>query len=422
MPRSRLFVRKITSVGLVDRGANTAAEVVLYKRDVSAEQRQKLADEGKAMPDGSYPIATAADLKNAVQSFGRANNPAAVKAHIKRRAKALGMVDALPKEWSVSKREDLQNLAPTLLVKMDGMAASFAAIVGTDEARHELNEMVDALMNSFCSILCDATVDKQAMLTQSASEFAAAVSTKATEWFSAVTKAGAKMSAARMEKFKSAMATLQDIMAEVEGMMTDTKKSAEHIALEKRATDAEATVATLTAENTELAKRITALEAKVPKDEDVLKSVPEAVRKMVEDSKRIADEALAKAAVEEDKRVSAEFLKRAEDLITKSCVPAKADEFGLVLKRIHQGKPTEADLTELDRVLKAMGEQIKVGALFAEQGRASADTPGSAIAQINALATELRKTKPTLSAAAARIEVRKSNPELAQRERTEQSH
>ncbi len=42
------------------------------------------------MKDGSYPIRNKADLKNAVQAYGRADNKAAVKKWIKRRAKATG--------------------------------------------------------------------------------------------------------------------------------------------------------------------------------------------------------------------------------------------------------------------------------------------------------------------------------------------
>jgi hypothetical protein len=71
----------------------------LEKREFSTDERKKLADEGLALPDGSYPIKTVADLKNAIQSYGRATNKAAVKAHIIKRAKALGVSDQLPETW-----------------------------------------------------------------------------------------------------------------------------------------------------------------------------------------------------------------------------------------------------------------------------------------------------------------------------------
>lgn len=68
------------------------------KREFSREQRDRLAREGKALPDGSYPIATVADLENAIQAFGRAKNKGRVAEHIKRRARALGATDRLPEE------------------------------------------------------------------------------------------------------------------------------------------------------------------------------------------------------------------------------------------------------------------------------------------------------------------------------------
>jgi hypothetical protein len=69
------------------------------KRDFNAKERQHLADTGAAMKDGSYPIRNAQDLHNAIQSFGRASDPEAVKTHIKARAEALGLTNELPEEW-----------------------------------------------------------------------------------------------------------------------------------------------------------------------------------------------------------------------------------------------------------------------------------------------------------------------------------
>ena len=70
-------------------------------RDVSTEERKGLADKGHAMPDGSYPIANCGDLKNAIQAIGRAKDPAATKAHIKKRASALSCPDvSVPDDWT----------------------------------------------------------------------------------------------------------------------------------------------------------------------------------------------------------------------------------------------------------------------------------------------------------------------------------
>jgi hypothetical protein len=84
----------------VARTASSAGPVA--KRDVSDKERERLAAEGKAMPDGSYPIANEEDLKNAIQAFGRAKDPEAVKRHIISRARSLGLTDLLPEDWEGS--------------------------------------------------------------------------------------------------------------------------------------------------------------------------------------------------------------------------------------------------------------------------------------------------------------------------------
>lgn len=71
------------------------------KREFSEKQRGQLAEQGKAMPDGSYPIVTLKDLANAIKSYGRAKEPEEVKAHIIKRARALNAVDKLPPDWNV---------------------------------------------------------------------------------------------------------------------------------------------------------------------------------------------------------------------------------------------------------------------------------------------------------------------------------
>lgn len=61
-------------------------------RDVSTSERKRLAKEGKALPDGSFPIANCSDAKNARQAIGRTppSNRDRVMAHIRKREKALG--------------------------------------------------------------------------------------------------------------------------------------------------------------------------------------------------------------------------------------------------------------------------------------------------------------------------------------------
>lgn len=74
-------------------------------RDVPQGERDKLSEEGKALPDGSFPIANVDDLKNAIQAIGRAKDPEKAKAHIKKRAKALGEESLIPEDWAASTAE-----------------------------------------------------------------------------------------------------------------------------------------------------------------------------------------------------------------------------------------------------------------------------------------------------------------------------
>lgn len=76
-----------------------ALECAIYKRDFSRADRTKLAGEGKALSDGSYPIDTAADLKPAaILARSGHGDVAGAGALINRRAKALGVKSPLVKD------------------------------------------------------------------------------------------------------------------------------------------------------------------------------------------------------------------------------------------------------------------------------------------------------------------------------------
>lgn len=78
-------------------------QMAVGKRDVSADERKNLADDGDANSDGSFPIANKGDLDNAIKAFGHSKNPGKTKSLIIRRAKALGATSMLPESWNVSK-------------------------------------------------------------------------------------------------------------------------------------------------------------------------------------------------------------------------------------------------------------------------------------------------------------------------------
>ena len=82
-----------------------AAEIAL-KRAYSEDSRAEMAKRGMALPDGSYPIKDVADLRNAIQAYGRAKDKEATKAHIIKRAMALGAEDLIPENWVPKKVQD----------------------------------------------------------------------------------------------------------------------------------------------------------------------------------------------------------------------------------------------------------------------------------------------------------------------------
>lgn len=67
----------------------------------SAEDRKRLAGTGAALGDGSFPIETKDHLKSAIGLVGNAKDPGKAKAHVIKRAKALGATSMLPDSWKI---------------------------------------------------------------------------------------------------------------------------------------------------------------------------------------------------------------------------------------------------------------------------------------------------------------------------------
>lgn len=100
--------------GCHDTLAEAEAQVeALYAADeerivaalITAEQRREWAEEGIALPDGSYPIPNREFLRKAIGALGRAaqnDEYERVRRHIIKRARALNALDELPGDWDVS--------------------------------------------------------------------------------------------------------------------------------------------------------------------------------------------------------------------------------------------------------------------------------------------------------------------------------
>lgn len=74
--------------------------------DLNAAAKRYAASQGWALPNGSYTIRPAnmhgrRDIAKAILAIGRGNaSTATIKAHIKKRATAIGATDLLPNSWS----------------------------------------------------------------------------------------------------------------------------------------------------------------------------------------------------------------------------------------------------------------------------------------------------------------------------------
>lgn len=72
-----------------------------WRAKYSQSDRDDMAANGKAMTDGSYPIADEEDLDNAIRAVGRGKaTHDTIRKHIMERAKALGLTSKIPDNWN----------------------------------------------------------------------------------------------------------------------------------------------------------------------------------------------------------------------------------------------------------------------------------------------------------------------------------
>jgi hypothetical protein len=158
--KARLYSELNSSVDTLDiRGRLERARIDAEFGYIPRDEREKLAEKGIAMPNGSYPIRNVDDLKNAIQAYGRSkeSDRAKVRKHIAKRANALKVRHMVPEEWkSLSSME-----AATALSSMRDRIASLTAAApkeisdedlelleeskaAADEERQEAIDLVEA--------------------------------------------------------------------------------------------------------------------------------------------------------------------------------------------------------------------------------------------------------------------------------------
>lgn len=129
-------------------GEEKSVEGEVQKKDYTDRQRKNMADAGESLADGSYPIRTVGDLKNAIQAFGRAKDKAATKQHIISRAKAMGKENLIPEGWDKGADAEVEKMSHD----PDDLAAVRQSIINLIKA--ELDEMADGEDNEVYDVAC----------------------------------------------------------------------------------------------------------------------------------------------------------------------------------------------------------------------------------------------------------------------------
>ncbi|MDE2472289.1 MAG: hypothetical protein KGL35_27040 [Bradyrhizobium sp.] len=384
------------------------------------------------MPGGEYPIETKADLHNAVRAFGRASDKPAVRRHIVGRARALGAVDDLPKDWNVSKRGMIVTILEKIGLKKQ--AQDFEAAQASQETGEyaqgmlaEFSEALDALQASICSIMSDDAVpDKESAVKDTIAQFQ--------QHIQGVVPEGVE-NAMRGAALAAAGYTINDQGAISKGdhAMTDEEKKALEAADKARKDDHEDTKKALIVAKREIAiLKMSDKHAKFmadagmtadekdkfadmePAERDahmeqnpVEKRLPESVRKALVE----AEDLKKRLAALESGAAAVSFQKMAADA-------GLGDAHAATLQKAYAGERDGVDA--LVALVKAANAQAREAGIFKEFGATGDGTASnSAHDQILAKAAELRKQNPALTEAQAYAKAYQdpANREIAKRER-----
>lgn len=159
------------------------------------------------------------------------------------------------------------------------------------------------------------------------------------------------------------------------------------------------------------------IEETVDEEAELLKSVPESVRKMIEDQRVIAAEALAKAAATEEELRKERTQRADEAAIAKAAswesLNINAQEFGPLLRKAAE---VDAELaTAIEVALDAVNAQAESAGIFAEIGKAGRAENGDAYETLSALAKSAVETGLFSTFEQAFVKVAEQNPDLYNR-------
>lgn len=362
-----------------------------WKRQFSEAERKEYAGSGVAESDGSYPIRNSEDLHNAMRAYGRSKNKAKTKAHIRDRAKALGLEGELSEAF---KRAD--GIVETVKRATSFLAESVAAILTSKSAdkgallEQTFDQFSDHLGNEVTKALAAgdvATSDKETDMDPIKKALGLPDSATDAEVTAAVTKAlaAAKEAGTAVAKLSSDLAIAKAAMSEEEKSFHDGLKD----------DDAKEKFRGMSRDERK---------ARMAKREEL----PDHIRKQLEE----ADDLKKRLKALEDKDELTVLSKRATDV-------GLPEVEGATIQKAYRGDKTAVD--KILDVVKALTAQVKAAGLFKEIGDGRDGGSNSAYNELVAKAEELRKKDPNLTKeqAFSKVYSDPANADLAKRERAE---
>lgn len=343
-------------------------------------------------------------------------NPGAVTLLYKRKEPAVAVADKTKPAQKAASEGALDRLLTRLGIVKRTPAPALDPDTYADAATTSIDKATAALTTSIASILADATVtDKDAAVKKSMAEFRAYLGESVTDQ---IEKAMGDVALAAgepvVEKRETVMPTPEEQIAtltkQVGTLMIEVAKakmSPKHAAFMADGNlndDEKSKFAACSPEDRDamMAKKVKKVDEPGVSG-DALVALTKAQSEVVDLQKRIA-------VFEADKEI-ADFRKRATSV---GLVESQAE----TLMKASKGDP-EAFGKVLE-MIKASNAQARSALIFKEFGAVGPAAAGSARAEVEAQAEVLHKADPKLSLIAARVQVRKANIELAQRERDEE--
>ncbi len=381
------------------------------KRDVSDKDRAAMAKDGRALTDGSFPVDDKDDLGKAILAISRAKDFAKAKAHIKRRANALGASDMLPDDWSKSlTKADVALVAERSAVFQVAKAASdFADMMDTMEVGEDVSELQCDVHDAMCAFDCsvqsimmdDDVAGKAAAITESFTQFKTYLDTLALEDDDEDKTEKRDMSTNNTTASPAVQKMIEDAVAKALAA-TNSEKDAVIAKL-----SAEIAVSKLTKEQRTFHDSL----GEEARKAFIAKSSAEMDQEIAKARARADEDPIVKAMQAEVKELRETVAKLTGD---KDLDVAKRDakamgltqtDAGDVLMKSRRGDATahtklEGYMVELAKSKKAIEQTSKVFDEFGRSG-SSEGTGANAYDLIKAKADELRAKNPDLTEAAA---------------------